>query len=187
MNVHNITHTLPCYTHCSCLHTFCTIPVMSNINEVVATHNITHSPCTTTCTTYRTVGNQCEVFIFASQKFCCPRVKQTNRVSIPGLLLYSSLQKRVSECAFEGYHWSYPKCYVNSDAWSRQRRKAESGSNCSRSQIHRSRKLKLWKFLKSEFWPISQKLPSIQYPACTTHSITFYVKDDPPVHSSNKL
>ena len=53
-------------------------------------------------------------------KFCCPRVKRTNRISIPGLLLYSSLQKRVSEYAFDGYHWSNPKCYVNTDARSRQ-------------------------------------------------------------------
>ena len=36
-----------------------------------------------------------------------------NRVSIPGLHLYSSLQKHVSECAFDGYHWSNPKCYVH--------------------------------------------------------------------------
>ena len=67
------------------------------------------------------------------RKFCCPRVKRTNRISIPGLLLYSSLQKRVSECAFDGYHWSNPKCYVNTDARSRQWRKAESGSNRRRS------------------------------------------------------
>ena len=80
------------------------------------------------------------------QKFCCPRVKRTNCVSIPGLVLYSSLQKRVSECAFNGYHWSNPKCYVNTDARSRQRRKAESGSNRRGSQIHRSWKLKLRKF-----------------------------------------
>ena len=80
------------------------------------------------------------------RKFCCPRVKRTNRVSILGLVLYSSLQKRVSECAFKGYHWSNPKCYVNTDARSRQRCKAESGSNRRGSQIHRSQKLKLRKF-----------------------------------------
>ena len=69
------------------------------------------------CELYTMVGNFRKVFIFvffASQepfarklkprKFCCPRVKRTNRVSIPGLLLYSSLQKRVSEGAFDGYH-----------------------------------------------------------------------------------
>ena len=121
------------------------------------------------CIKYCMVGNFRKVFIlvfFASQepfakiktpKFCCPRVKRMTRVSIPGLLLYSSLQKCVSECAFDGYHWSNPKCCVNTDARSRQRRKAESGSNCRGSQIHRSQKLKLRKFLKSEFWPISQK------------------------------
>ena len=73
------------------------------------------------------------------------------------LLLCSSLQKCVSECAFDGYHWSNPKCYVNTDAQSRQRHKAESGSNCHGPQIHRLRKLKLRIFLKSEFWPISRK------------------------------
>ena len=75
------------------------------------------------CELYTMVGNFRKVFIFvffASQepfarklkprKFCCPRVKRTNRVSIPGLLLYSSLQKRVSECALDGYHWSNQKC-----------------------------------------------------------------------------
>ena len=98
------------------------------------------------------------------RKFCCPRVKRTNRVSIPGLLLYSTLQKRVSECAFDGYHWSNPKCYVNTDARSRQWRKAENGSNRRGSQIHQSWKLKPRKFLKSEFWPISRKfvLPTIR-------------------------
>ena len=40
---------------------------------------------------------------------------------------------------------------------SRQRRKAESGSNRCRSQLHRLRKLKPRKFLKSEFWLILQK------------------------------
>ena len=83
------------------------------------------------------------------QKFCCPRVKRTNCVSIPGLLLYSSLQKRVSECAFDGYHWSNPKCYVITDARSRQRRKAESRSNL---HTHRSRKLKTRKSLKSGYF-----------------------------------
>jgi len=125
---------------------------------------------------YRMVGNFCEVFIFAffasqepfakikTAKICCPRVKRTNRVSIPGLLLYSTLQKRVSECAFDGYHWSNPKCYVNTDARSRQWRKAENGSNRRGSQIHQSWKLKPRKFLKSEFWPISRKfvLPTIR-------------------------
>ena len=80
-----------------------------------------------------------------SRKFCCPRVKRMNRVSIPSLLLYSSLQKRVSECAFDGYH----KCYVNTDTQSRQRCKAESENNRRGPQIHRSRKLKPRKFLKS--------------------------------------
>ena len=50
---------------------------------------------------YGMVGNFREVFIFAffasqepfarklkPRKFCCPRVKRTNRVLIPGLLLY---------------------------------------------------------------------------------------------------
>ena len=91
------------------------------------------------------------------RKFCCPRVKRTNRVSIPGLLLYSSLQKRVSECAFDGYHWSNPKCYVNTDARSRQRCKAESRSNHRGSQIHRSRKLKPRKFSEIEILSISRK------------------------------
>ena len=62
------------------------------------------------------VGNFHKVFIFAffasrepfakikTVTICCPCVKRTNRVLIPGLLLYSSLQKRVSECAFDGYH-----------------------------------------------------------------------------------
>ena len=132
------------------------------------------------CIKYCMVGNFCKVFIFVffvsrelfaknnPPRFCCPHVKRTTRISISGLLLYSSLQKCVSECAFDGYHWSNPKCYVNTDAWSWQRRKAESGSNRCGSQIHQSRKLKPRKFLKSEFWPISQKfvpvkLPTIRY------------------------
>ena len=97
--------------------------------------------------------------ILKMQKFCCPSVKRTNRVSIPGLhvhvLLYSSQQKRVSKCvskcAFDA------KCYVTTDAWSRQGRKVKSGSNHRRSQIHWLRKLKAGKFLKSEFWAISRK------------------------------
>ena len=65
---------------------------------------------------YRMVSNFREVFnfaFFASQeplakiktaKILLPTCKRMNRVLIPGLLLYSSLQKRVSECAFDGYH-----------------------------------------------------------------------------------
>ena len=47
--------------------------------------------------------------------------------------LYSRQQKRVSECAFDGYRWSYPEnrnaSYVSTGTWTRQRRKSESGSN----------------------------------------------------------
>ena len=126
------------------------------------------------------VGNFREVFIFtffASQEplakiktaeILLPCVKRTNRILVPGLLLYSSLQKRVSECAFDGYHWSYPKCYVNTDARSRQRCKAESGSNRRKSQIHQSRKSKPQKFLKSEFWPISRKFVPMKI---TNHTV----------------
>ena len=132
------------------------------------------------CIKYCMVGNFRVVFIFtffASQepfakiktpKFCCPCVKQTTRVSIPGLLLYSSLQKCVSECAFDSYHWSNPKCYINTDARSRQQCKAESRSNRHGSWIHRLRKLKPRKFLKSEFWPISQKFVPVKITNHTT-------------------
>ena len=102
------------------------------------------------------------------QKFHCSHVKQTNCVSIPGLLLYCSLQKHASECAFDSYHYSYPKCYVNTDVRSRQGHKVKSGSNRRGSQIHRSRKLKPRKFLKSEFWPILQKFVPAKI---TNHSV----------------
>ena len=100
------------------------------------------------------------------RKFCCPRVKRTNRISIPGLLLYSSLQKCVSECAFDGCHWSNPKCYVNTDTQSRQRRKAESGSNRRGPQTHRSRKLKP----RKNFWnrAISRKFVPVKI---TNHTV----------------
>ena len=115
------------------------------------------------------VGNFREVFIFAffasqesftkikTVKILVPMCKANELRFNPGLLLYSSLQKHVSECAFDGYHWSNPKCYVNTDAQSRQRHKAESGSNSHGPQIHWLRKLKPRTFLKSEFWPISRK------------------------------
>ena len=104
-------------------------------------------------------------------KFCWPCVKRINHISIPGLLLYSSLQKRVSDCAFDGYHWSNPKCYVNTGARSRQWRKAESGSNCRGSQIYRLRKLKPRTFLKPEFWPLSQKFVLTKI---TNHTVFMY-------------
>ena len=47
--------------------------------------------------------------------------------------LYSRQQKRVSECAFDGYCWCYPEnrnaSYVSTDTWTRQRCKSESRSN----------------------------------------------------------
>ena len=54
---HNITYTLYIQTHhCSCtlqlLHTRQTISAILNSNYIAATHNTTHSPCTSTCTTY---------------------------------------------------------------------------------------------------------------------------------------
>ena len=59
------------------------------------------------------------------RKFCCPRVKRTNCVSIPGLLLYGSIQKRVSERAFDGYHWSNPKTQTHDpDSGARPRAEA---------------------------------------------------------------
>ena len=133
------------------------------------------------------VGNFREVYLFSCfsqvkshlwklkpQKFCFPRVKRMNHVSIPGLLLYSSLQKHVSECALDGYHWHNPKCYVNTDARSRQWRKAESESNHHGSQIHWSGKLKPRKFLKLEFWPISQKFVPTKITNHThTHTHTY--------------
>ena len=97
-----------------------------------------------------------------NHKLCTiSRVERTNRVSIPiaGLLLCTdSLQKRVSECAFDGYHWSNPKCCVNTDAWSQtavQDRERKQLPWVPDSPI--ARKLKPQKFLKSEFWPISRK------------------------------
>ena len=95
-------------------------------------------------TWYCVVGNFREGFIFAffasqepfakikTAKFLCPHAKWTNCVSIPAYL-YSRQQKRVSECAFDGYRWSYPEnrnaSYVSTGTWTRQRRKSESGSN----------------------------------------------------------
>ena len=54
---HNITYTLYIHTqHCSCtlqlLHKRQTISAILNSNYIAATHNTTHSPCTSTCTTH---------------------------------------------------------------------------------------------------------------------------------------
>ena len=100
------------------------------------------------------VGHFREVFIFAFFASQEPFAKiKTAKILLPTCKANepcfnpwpTSLQKRVSECAFDGYHWS------NTDARSRQRR------NRRESQFHRSWKLKPQKFLKSEFWPILWK------------------------------
>ena len=116
------------------------------------------------------VGNFREVFIFAFFVNQEPFAKiKTAKILLPTCKANeprfnpwpTSLQKCVSECAFDGYmyHWS------NTDARSRQRR------NCHGSQFHRSWKLKLQKFLKSEFWPISWKFVPVKI---TNHTVLVY-------------
>ena len=51
-------HTDPCSTCSHFLHTRQTIPAMLNSNYIASTHNITHSPCTSTCTTHPAIPSQ---------------------------------------------------------------------------------------------------------------------------------
>ena len=128
---------------------------------------------------YRMVGNFREVFIFAffvSQK---PFAKiKTAKILLPTCKANephfnpwpTSIQQPTKACQ-RVWLWrlSLTKCYINTDAPSRQWRKAESRSNRRGSLIHRSRKLKPRKFLKSEFWPISRKFVPAKITNLTVH------------------